>query len=120
MKGKKEYEEKCDNKIIDKIIEEEEMEKIKLLLTVLASNGESSNNHLSCNSVWPWSQQESINSPLDEELPAFSNAFKKSSLKPENRHQDNKPNFQKPVLIVTDLVPRYIAMVFYILEELYS
>ena len=56
MKGKKEYEEKCDSKIIDKIIiEEEEMEKIKLLLTVLASNGESSNNHLSCNSVWPWS-----------------------------------------------------------------
>ena len=56
MKGKKEYEEKCDSKIIDKIIiEEEEMEKIKLLLTVLASNGESSNNHVSCNSVWQWS-----------------------------------------------------------------
>ena len=49
MKGKKEYEEKCDSKIIDKIIEEEETEKIKLLLTVLASNGETSNNHVSCN-----------------------------------------------------------------------
>lgn len=53
--------------------------------TLLPTIGESLLNHVSCGSVWQWTQQESMNIPLDGELLIGLNASKNCVLQSENK-----------------------------------